>query len=403
MPKHTTITDAAAKRFKPPKSGTVDHFDGSYPGLHLRVSASGLKTWGYYYRLKNGKVVLRRLKLGVYPGMSVEQAHDMWRKAYDLVQARRDPSVVLKADEEPSNSFESVFEEWLKRDSAKKSGEIKRSLRRTERRIRVHVLPSWRGRLITDIDRRAALGIVEDIADSGKVVLARRIFSHLHRLFVWCVGRGIIPTNPLEHAEKPGAEIPRKRVLNDEELVKVWLASEKLAPAYRDAFRLLVLTGARKQEISELNVDEIKGNDIHLEGERTKTGKPHIVPLSTVAKSILDKTERISNLFIFSTKNGPIANWTRAKQTLDEASGVTGWRIHDLRRTVATGLQKKGVALPVTEAVLGHVSGSRGGIVGVYQVHDYAAEKRAALEAWGAHVMALVDGSERGKVLAWGR
>ena len=89
--------------------------------------------------------------------------------------------------------------------------------------------------------------------------------------------------------------------------------------------------------------------------------------------------------------------------TLDKFSGVSAWIIHDVRRTVATGLQKAGVPLPVTEAVLGHTSGSRSGIVGIYQRHDYAKEKAAALEAWGAHVMALVEGSERGKVLAWGR
>ena len=81
---------------------------------------------------------------------------------------------------------------------------------------------------------------------------------------------------------------------------------------------------------------------------------------------------------------------------------IPEWRIHDLRRTAATGLQKLGVALQVTEAVLGHTSGSRAGIIGVYQRHDYAAEKRAALEAWGAHVMALVEGREPGKVVAFG-
>jgi integrase len=336
------------------------------------------------------------MTLGLWPTMSVAKAHAAWGKARDLVDAGRDPQAV-DDDALPPASVESVIAEWLKRDMAGK-----KFADRVKKRMEARVLPAWKNRLITDIDRRASLALIDDIHDEGKVVLARRIFSHLHRLFVWCVGRGIIAVNPLQHAEKPGFEVARDRVLTDAEILKLWQASGQLAPAYKDAFRLLLLTGARKQEISELNVDEIKGNDIHLEGERTKTGKPHIIPLSTVAKSILDETERASNFFVFSTKNGPIANWTRAKKKLDEVSGVTGWRVHDLRRTVATGLQKKGVALPVTEAVLGHVSGSRGGIVGVYQRHDYASEKRAALEAWGAHVMALVDGAERGKVLAYG-
>ena len=103
-------------------------------------------------------------------------------------------------------------------------------------------------------------------------------------------------------------------------------------------------------------------------------------------------------VFTFSGA-APVSGWSRAKLEIDELSGVSGWRVHDLRRTCATGLQKLGTPLQVTEAILGHTAGSRGGIVGVYQRHDYASEKKAALEAWGAHVMALVEGGVRGKVL----
>ena len=371
------------------KSGRKDFFDATYPGLALRVSDTGRKSWVYFYRIKNGKVHQRRMTLGTYPAMDVGAAHDAWRVAFDLVQAGRDPAV---ADSKlPPMSFEGVCEEWLKRDQSDN-----RSRRIVERRMRVYVLPAWQDRLITDIDRRAALALVDDIADRGKTILARRVFSHLHRLFNWCVGRGIIEINPLAQAEKPGAEVSRSRVLSDQELLKVWLASEKLAPAYRDAFRLLVLTGCRKQEIAGLHSDEIKGNDIVLEGERTKNGEPHIVPLSSAARAILPK----GSGFIFATRHGSsVTNWGRAKITLDQHSGVTGWTIHDIRRTVATGLQRLGVQLPVTEAVLGHSGGSRAGIVAVYQRHDYAVEKAAALEAWGAHVTALVEGSVRGKVL----
>ena len=231
-------------------------------------------------------------------------------------------------------------------------------------------------------------------------MLARRVFAHLNRLFVWSIGRGILETNPLQHAEKPGSETSRERVLDDTELVKVWRASEQLLPTYRDAFRLLVLTGARKQEISALRWDEIRDAAIHLEGERAKTGRPHIVSLSSPARSILAGIERGEGEIVFGVRGGgSLRNWTAAKKILDHVSGVTDWTLHDLRRTLATNLQKLGTPLPVTEAVLGHVSGSRSGIVGVYQRHDYAAEKASALEAWGARVMALVEGSEPGKVV----
>jgi integrase len=395
MPKHTTITKAAADRFKA-KSGRVDHFDSSYPGLALRVSDTGRKAWTYFYRLKNGKVIQRRMTLGIYPAMSVEQAHKAWREAFELVQAGRDP-MAAAGSVLPPMSFAGVFEEWLKRDQAGN-----RSARRIETRMRALVLPSWQGRLINDIDRRACLAVIDDVADSGRVVLARRVFSHLHRMFVWCVGRGIIEVNPLQHAEKPGSEMPRERVLDEREIVKLWSAAEKLKPYYRDALRLLLLTGARKQEISELRWDEIKDAAIHLEGERTKTGKAHLIPLSSPAREIIDKIERHGDHLFRTIIGRPITNWSGAKLTLDKLSGVNGWIIHDLRRTAATGLQKLGVPLPVTESILGHTSGSRSGIVGIYQRHDYAPEKAAALEAWGAHVMALVEGREPGRVVAFG-
>ena len=394
MPKHTSITDRAAAKFVA-KGDRVDHFDSSHPGLFIRVSPTGVKTWVFAYRLVNGHVQQRRMTLGNYPAMSVAEAHEAWRKARDLVAAGRDPQVIH--DEKlPAKSVEGVIEEWLLRDYAKNKTKAV-----VARRMQVYVLPAWKGRLITDIDRRAAMAVIDAIADRGTPILARRVFAHLHRMFVWSVGRGIVDINPLQHAEKPGVEVSRDRVLTDAELLKVWRASEKLSAAHRDAFRLLVLTGARKQEISLLRGEEIVGTDIILEGERTKNGKPHIIPLSSPAREILKEH---GAGFLFPTRLGlGIRNWDKAKELLDQHSGVTGWVLHDIRRTVATGLQKLGVQLPVTESILGHVSGSRGGIVGVYQRHDYADEKRAALEAWGAHVTALVEGTNRGKVAAFRR
>jgi integrase len=388
--KHKTITTAAADKLSG-KKGRVDHFDTSHPGLALRVSDTGRKAWVFFYRFVNGKVVQRRMTLGLYPAMSVAEAHEAWRKARDLVQAGRDPMAVT--DNLPAKSFRSVYAEWIRRDYAEN-----KSKRAVESRFERFVLPSWEGRLITDIDRRAALAVIDDISDRGTVILARRMFAHLHRLFVWCVGRGIIEVNPLQHAEKPGQEVSRDRVLSDAELLKVWQAAEKLSPAYRDAFKLLALTGARRQEISALKGEEIKGDEIVLEGARTKNGEPHHIPLSTAAKSVLGERAERGPIF-YTLRGASITNWDRAKRQLDRDSGVTGWVIHDLRRTVATGLQRLKVPLPVTEAVLGHSGGSRSGIVKVYQRYDYATEKRAALEAWGAHVTTLVEGGRRGEVI----
>jgi integrase len=119
------------------------------------------------------------------------------------------------------------------------------------------------------------------------------------------------------------------------------------------------------------------------------------VPLSPQAEAILRATPRFQGAdLVFPGRRGPFNGFGKAKGALDATSGVQGWRLHDLRRTMATGLQRLGVRLEVTEAVLNHLSGSRGGIVGVYQRHTWADEKRAALNAWGEHVAAIVEGRE---------
>ena len=188
-------------------------------------------------------------------------------------------------------------------------------------------------------------------------------------------------------------------MLTEDELVKVWRSAEKLGWPYGAAFRMLILTSARREEIGQLRWSEIVGDTINLEGARTKNGEPHIIPVSTPALTLLDQSPRIADSdFVFTISGkSPLARWSGPKADLDDLAQIAPWRTHDLRRTTATGLQKLGVALQVTEAVLGHTAGSRTGVVGIYQRHDYATEKRAALEAWGAHVMALVEGAHRAR------
>jgi integrase len=390
MPKHKSITAAAADRIRPPKEGQVDHFDGSYPGLTLRVAAGGRKALTFLYRFAGKQ---KRITFGLYPAMSLAVAHDKWREARDLLQAGRDPGATTKVG---STVFSDVAAEWLQRDQA---GNRTQSI--IEKALRREVLPIWGHRNIGDIGRRDVLDLIDGIADRGTTTMARRIFGHLHRLFRWAVGRGIIELSPMQNLPRPGSEVQRDRVLTDDELVRLWSVCDQMGD-YGQAIRLLILTGARREEISKLRWSEIEGNTIRLEGGRTKTGEARIIPLSTAAMAIisspLSPCQQVSD-FVFDRG---LLSWSRAKRDLDELVKIPEWRVHDLRRTTATGLQKLGTPLQVTESVLGHTSGSRAGIIGVYQRHDYAAEKRAALEAWGAHVMALVEGRAPGKVVAFG-
>jgi integrase len=159
--------------------------------------------------------------------------------------------------------------------------------------------------------------------------------------------------------------------------------------------RTLILTGQRREEVAGMARSEV-ASDLSswtIPASRAKTGAAHVVPLSAQAQAVLRAAPRLAESdLVFPGQRGAFSGFSKAKAALDKVSGVKDWRLHDLRRTMATGLQRLGVRLEVTEAVLNHVAGSRAGIVGVYQRHTWADEKRAALNAWGERVAAIVEG-----------
>jgi integrase len=195
--------------------------------------------------------------------------------------------------------------------------------------------------------------------------------------------------------EKPGNEKSRDRVLTDAELIAVWNACEE--GPFGAAVRLLMLTGARVTEISALKWDELEGDTIKLDGSRTKNGQPHTIILSAPARAIVEAMPRDGE-YVLSVDGGkhPIRGWTRAKEKLDKLAKIDAWVLHDLRRTLATGMNELGVEPHIVEAVLGHTVK---GVAGVYNRAKYEAGKKSALEAWGAHVIALIEGRDPAKVL----
>ena len=389
-----SLTVAAVARIKPPKAGQADTFDKGYPGLALRVSYGGAKTWIYFYRLHGGK--LRRLSLGRFPGMGLTEARDSWRAARLAVSKGESPAHIRPTT---ADSFAAVAEEWLKRDQAHN-----RSVAEVRRVIERDVNPVWGERLIAAITRRDALELIDGVADRGAMTMARRLHSHLHRLFRWAVGRGILEVNPMADLPKPGAAVKRDRVLSDSELSSVWKAAEKTAWPFGPAVQLLMLTAARRDEIGSLRWSEIQGDEIQLPAERSKSGEPRIIPLSSVAMKVINTLPRVGD-YVFSANGSGLSGWSKAKRSIDTAAAelnggpLAAWRIHDLRRTVATGLQRLGIGLQVVESALGHIAGSRAGIVGVYQRHAFAKEQRAALEQWGLEVERIAGGKKQGQRL----
>jgi integrase len=272
-------------------------------------------------------------------------------------------------------------------------------------RRRLSLVDRWGERRIGDIADSDIIAILDRISTRAPI-MANRVHAILHRLFDWARSKKLLTVNPCVGIERPSPEQSRDRVLTDIELTKVWKAADKAGHPYGQIIKLLILTGQRRQEIAGLHWSEIDldARVFHLPAERTKNARAHDVPLSAQALAVIAGLPRLVDIDLaFTSRRRPVNGFSKAKQRLDEACGVTDWTIHDLRRTVASGLQRLGVRLEVTEAVLNHRGGSTAGIVGVYQRHDYRDEKAAALQRWADHVDAVVGGKKGEVVTLRGR
>ena len=247
------------------------------------------------------------------------------------------------------------------------------------------------------LDRATVVRVLDGLAKDGKAPMAGATARYGSALFGWAIRRGSLSDSPFERVPI-APTVRRDRVLSDDEIRRVWKATEGPG-AFNAIVRALLLTGQRREEVSGLTWSELDpGFSVWtLPASRSKNGKPHVIPISAQMEALLRAQPRVSGTdLVFPGERGVFSGWSKSKARLDRRSGVSDWTLHDLRRTVATGLQQLGVRLEVTEAVLNHVREAAAGIVGVYQRHTWADEKRAALDAWGAHVAAIVEGREAG-------
>jgi integrase len=253
----------------------------------------------------------------------------------------------------------------------------------------------WRGRSIQDIRRRDIIDLVEQIA-TDRPYLANRTLGVLSKFFNWLCARDVLAVSPAAGVERPHQEQVRNRTLSDPELRALWLACEGDGP-FGQALRMLVLTGARRNEVSHMRWSEIDAERQAwiLPSERSKNAREHVIPLSSQAWALLDAMPRFAGDYVFSADGrGPIVGWAKAKTRISGKAGIAeeGWRLHDTRRSVAAGMARLGVSVPVIEKALNHQSGVFRGIVSTYQTHDYADEIRIALQRWADHVEQIVGG-----------
>ncbi len=238
---------------------------------------------------------------------------------------------------------------------------------------------------------------LDGIVDRPAPIAANRALGWLKGLCNFAVERGVLDVSPIAGIKPPAAETARDRVLSDDELKAVWEAADALEPVYAGFIKLLILTGQRLREVSEMEWKEI---DLDaklwtLPAARAKNSIEHSIPLSDQTVEILKALQRIAGSDFVFTINGwnPIRGTHLVKRRIDKlAPLMPPWVLHDLRRTVASGMARLGVNLPVIEKLLNHVSGSFAEIVGVYQRHSFADEKRAAMKAWTRHIEQLVTG-----------
>jgi integrase len=390
------LTDAKLKGMKPPASGQIEISDQVVPGLRIRMGVSGAQTFVVRKRV-GGKP--RNITVGRYsPRFGLAEARKKARAILSDIDAGGDPSTTLATPRKRGVSGNTVRGMWPDYKAAKAD---RRSIKEIERVFDRHILPHFGDRIADAITRAEITRFIDGIAQTAPV-MARNVLAHLSSFYGWALPRlDRLQSNPCRDAGRPPAPKSRDRVLTEAEVGLLWnvLASEP-AP-FGPAIKLLLLTGQRRSEVFEADRVEINV-DAELwtiPGGRAKNGVAHLVPLSREAQSIIAALEAdIESDKLFPARgnvnNGPSGfskTMIRIRDAMAKHSErpVPHWTLHDLRRTLATGLQRLGVRLEVTEAVLNHVSGSRAGIVGVYQRHDYFAEKRKALDTWAREVRRL--------------
>ncbi len=273
-----------------------------------------------------------------------------------------------------------------------------RDWRETERVLTREFGTRWGRHAVGAITKNEVTGAIDSIVARGSPGSAARSFAIVRRFFNWCVERGTIEVSPCQGLRSPTAPNARERVLGDEELRAVWSASLAMGYPFGTVVQLLTLTAQRKGEVvgCEWSELDLKTGTWTIPAERNKSKRTHTVALSRLTSEIVETIPRLHERWLFPSEEGEglISGFSKWKDRLDVASGVPEWRLHDLRRTAATGMARLGVAPHVIERILNHTTGILGGVAGIYNRFQYLPEMRAALELWAEHIAKVVSGSE---------
>jgi len=373
-----TLTEITVRNLKPPPKGQVAYMDDALPGFGVRVSEGGAKS----FILVHGND-RRRVTIGRYPIIS-------------LAEARAEAKRIL-GEKTLGHTFERslAFEDALAQFLAH-CAETKRPLttRDYKRLLTLH-FPFGRTQL-GDVTPREILRRLDRLratpTEQSHALVALKVFMS------WCVKRHLISRSPCEGMSASKTKV-RERVLSGDELRKVFRAAINGQDTFSRIVATLILTGQRRGETAALKWEYINEQEraITLPSTLTKNKRHHTFPYGAQMASVLETTPRLGD-YVFPASRDHVRGkptaffngWGKCKDVLDTACGVSDWTLHDLRRTFATNMAALGVRIEVTEKLLNHISGSFGGIVGVYQRHAYMDEMRTAVAAWEARLAHLL-------------
>jgi integrase len=439
-PKALTVNSLERLETKPAPASRQEIPDGLLTGLYLVRQPSKAMSWVVRYRHLGEP---RKLTLGPYPAIGLKAARDLGSKAlraaaegrdparekqHAKVEARRQAADVVRGQRD---LYENVAREFITRHAMQNTRES--SWRETARILGFtfqpnddggelvevpadgetvrDVLDAFKGRRVQEIAKRDVIALLDGITDRGAKTMSNRTLAVIRKLFNWAVSRDILTISPCTGVEAPASESSRDRVLDDDELRLVWNAADAIGWPYRPIIKLMALTGQREGEVAGMRWDELdlKEKLWMLPANRTKNKEQHTVALCDAAIEIIKALPHIksSGHLVFPSRHDrPVSSFARAKEAIDagiskanEGKPLADWVLHDLRRTVASGMARLGIQLPVIEKVLNHKSGTFRGIVGVYQRHSFADEKRIALAAWASHVNSVVSGKQPTNVI----
>jgi integrase len=381
------LTDTKVASLKPPAAGQEEHADDLVTGLRLRVGAGGRKAW--IVRTRAGGKQLNKT-LGAYPVLKLADARDAAKAML------RD--IALNGAPRQAKTFGELSDHWIEHVAKPNN----RSWDKQKRRLEIHVLPHWRDRNLDSIRRADVRDLIDGIQGD---VAPNRALTIIRTLFRYAMSRDWIEASPAEAIAKTKAESPRDRFLDMEEVRWVYTTADMLGYPLGGYLKMLFLTGQRRTEVGMMRWEDLDldAGTWTLSSSDTKAARAHLVPLSPDAVKILKATPRLG-VYVWTTDGRTyLSGYTHVKARLDgllKAQGAVlkAWRLHDIRRSVATHMVRLGVTETIVGRVLNHAP--QGVTARTYALHSYEPEKRSALTRWAAELDRAVAGKLPDNVVA---